>query len=392
MRPKLLRIVTVPISFKVLLRGQLRFMKKMGFDVMGVSSDGKEVPTVEANEDIVVWRLKMTRVISPLHDIIALIKFIQFCRKEKPLIVHSHTPKAGIIGMLGSWFAHVPIRLHTVAGLPLLEATGLKRRLLNFVEYITYACANYVYPNSQGLYHIILREGFTYKEKLKVIANGSSNGIDTTHFSKEKVSREEISHLRQQLSIDDNDFVYIFVGRLVTDKGINELIVAFESLIVHKKAKLILVGPFESNLTPLLDETMAAIENNPHIISVGFQEDVRPYFAISDCLVFPSYREGFPNVVMQAGAMELPSIVTDINGCNEIIKNGLNGMIIPPKNADALKDAMQEIMKNQALYIHLKHNARPMITTRYEQKVVWNAILNEYDRLLQEKGIERQNV
>jgi glycosyltransferase involved in cell wall biosynthesis len=175
--------------------------------------------------------------------------------------------------------------------------------------------------------------------------------------------------------------VFIFVGRLVGDKGINELITAFKQLKITN-VKLLLVGPLESELDPLLSETLQEIEQNPLIISIGFQKDVRPYFAISNCLVFPSYREGFPNVVMQAGAMELPSIVSNINGCNEIIKEAQNGLIIPPKNSIALHQAMRKIQEDKALYQTLQNNSRKMIVERYEQEKIWKAILEEYEQLL----------
>lgn len=381
--PKLLRITTVPISLKTLLKGQHRFMSQNGFDVLGVSSSGNALNEVAQNEKIAVYTVEMTRIISPLKDIKSLWSFYKLCKRERPAIVHSHTPKAGIVGMLGAKLADVPIRLHTVAGLPLMEATGRKRRLLDFVEKLTYSCATKVYPNSKGLYDFILQNNFTAEEKLKVIANGSSNGIDTIYFSAQAITQEQIITLKTSLGIHENDFVYVFVGRLVGDKGINELISAFSQLETPN-SKLLLVGSFESELDPLQPETLKVIETHPNIISVGFQSDVRPYFAISDCLVFPSYREGFPNVVMQAGAMELPSIVTDINGCNEIIVEGENGTIIPVKNIEAIKTAMQKMMNNKEFYLKLKENARPMIQSRYEQSVVWNALLEEYQMLIKD--------
>lgn len=385
---KLIRITTVPISFKVLLKGQLRFMASNGFDVKGVSSDGEELKEVLENEGIVMEAINMSRKITPFQDLKSLWKMWNFLRKEKPQIVHTHTPKAGIIGMLAARLAGVPHRLHTVAGLPLMEATGIKRKILNFVEKLTYSSATRVYPNSKGLYDFILQNNFTQSNKLKIIANGSSNGINTTFFSPEQVTETERVTLREKLNIQPDDFVFVFVGRIVSDKGINELIKAFSELQTAENneligIKLLLVGGLESDLDPLNPETLAEINQNRDIISVGFQQDVRPFFAISDALVFPSYREGFPNVVMQAGAMGLPSIVSDINGCNEIIVEGENGLIIPPKNVEKLKEKMLTLARDKNLYIKLKENSRRMIENRYEQSVVWNALLEEYEGLLQ---------
>ena len=385
---KLIRITTVPISFKVLLKGQLRFMTSNGFDVKGVSSEGEELREIHENEGIVMEAINMSRKITPFQDLKSLWKMWNFLRKEKPQIVHTHTPKAGIIGMLAARLAGVPHRLHTVAGLPLMEATGIKRKILNFVEKLTYSSATRVYPNSKGLYDFILQNHFTQSNKLKIIANGSSNGINTTFFSPAQVSEIEKVALREKLNIQPDDFVFVFVGRIVSDKGINELIKAFSELQAAGNneltgIKLLLVGGLESDLDPLNPETLAEINQNRDIISVGFQQDVRPFFAISDALAFPSYREGFPNVVMQAGAMGLPSIVSDINGCNEIIVEGENGLIIPPKNVEKLKEKMLTLARDKNLYIKLKENSRRMIENRYEQFVVWKALLEEYEGLLQ---------
>jgi len=387
MRTKLLRVTTVPISLKTLLKGQHSFMSTNGFEVIGISSQGSELRDVHIEENIPVVALEMTRTISPINDLMSLWKFYNLCKKEKPVIVHSHTPKAGLVAMLGAKIAGVPIRLHTVAGMPLMEAKGIKRFVLDLVEKLTYASATGIYPNSKKLYDFIIDEGYSSPRKVKVIANGSSNGINTSFFCKDKMSEEQKSLLRKNLNILRQDFVFIFVGRLVGDKGLNELVKAFTKIKDHS-VKLLLVGSLESELDPLHPETLQEIENNANIIFAGFQKDVRPYFIISDALVFPSYREGFPNVVMQAGAMELPAIVSDINGCNEIIVEGKNGTIIPVKNVVAIKDAMEMMLIDKERYSYMKSNARNMITERYEQQVVWEALLTEYKSLLKAKGLD----
>ncbi|TXK75414.1 glycosyltransferase family 4 protein [Mesonia sp. HuA40] len=379
---KLIRITTVPLSLEKLLEGQLEYMQQY-YEVTGISADCEKLEELGRARHYNTFPVEMTRQITPWQDVKALWRLYNYLKQEKPTIVHTHTPKAGIVGMLAAKLAGVPIRLHTVAGLPLMEATGIKRKILNAVERVTYACATKVYPNSVGLQKFILKQGFTHKNKLKIIGQGSSNGIDTSHFDPKIYDESIIVELRKELGITSEDFVFIFVGRLVSDKGINELVQAFQNLklkggISGQNAKLLLVGPLETELDPLHEETLEAIASNAAIISVGYQEDVRPYLAVSDALAFPSYREGFPNVVMQAGAMGLPAIVSDINGCNEIIIPNKNGIIIPPKNTEALQDAMQELMHNQNLYQQLKSNARNLITTRYERQKVWEALLEEY--------------
>ena len=379
MENKLIRITTVPLSLEKLLENQLEFMSEF-YDITAVSSDKEGLEKFGKNQKVNTFQLELTRTITLIKDIKAVIRLFKFLKKEKPFIVHTHTPKAGVVGMLASYFAKTPIRIHTVAGLPLLEVKGLKRILLNFVEKITYGCATKIYPNSSGLEKIILENKFTTKEKLKVIANGSSNGIDTSYFNPNLFSEEEKLVLKNKLKIQKDDFVFIFVGRLVGDKGINELVAAYEKF-QNENTKLLLVGSLEMELDPLKEKTLTSIMINKNIISVSFQKDVRPYFTISDVLVFPSYREGFPNAVLQAGAMNLPSIVTNINGCNEIIEDGVNGLIIPAKSIDETYMAMKKIIEDKELKTNLQQHSRRMIQSKYERKIVWEALLEEYKSL-----------
>ncbi|QBN19827.1 glycosyltransferase family 1 protein [Flavobacterium nackdongense] len=378
---KLVRITTVPISLEKLLENQLRFMSQY-YDVTAISSDKERLEYIGKQQKVSVYAVEMTRKITPLQDLKSVWKLYNYFRKEKPFIVHTHTPKAGTVGMIAAKLAGVPNRLHTIAGLPLMEATGMKRKLLDLVEKITYGAATHIYPNSSGLKEIIIQENYCKPQKLTVIGNGSSNGINTNYFDTDHFSSEIKEDLKLKLGICPKDFVFIFVGRLVGDKGINELVKSFTQLNLER-IKLLLVGSQESDLDPLQAETMQHINSNPNIIAVGHQNDVRPYFAISDALVFPSYREGFPNVVMQAGAMGLPCIVSNINGCNEIIKDKENGLIIPTKNAEVITNAMRILFEDAGLYVELKKKARSMITERYEQEVVWKALLAEYQKLEQ---------
>ena len=385
---KIIRITTVPMSLGGLLKGQLKFMSNY-FKIVGVSSNGNiegdkdGLNEVAEQEGIEVIGVDMTRRITPIKDLKSVYQLYKVFKKEKPEIVHSHTPKAGTVSMLAAKLAGVPNRLHTIAGLPLLVVEGPKRKLLNLVEKFTYACATKIYPNSFGLKEIILDHNFTKASKLKVIGNGSSNGIDTSFFDPSLYSKEQSSSLRKELNIGLNDLVYVFVGRMVKDKGINELIAAFKKIsLEHANAKLLLVGSYERDLDPVLPETETEINSNSNIIPVGWQNDVRPYFAMSNVLVFPSYREGFPNVVMQSGAMSLPSIVTNINGCNEIIKNGENGFIIEVKNANQLHDSMKHFLTNESLLQKMSSSARSIICESYERKYVWESLLKEYNQLV----------
>ncbi|MDG2492630.1 MAG: glycosyltransferase family 4 protein [Flavobacteriaceae bacterium] len=375
---KLIRITTVPLSLEKLLENQPRFFSSY-FDITLVSSDKNSLSEIASEQGVKCFPLEMTRKITPLQDLRCLVQLVRFLRKEQPHFVHSHTPKAGIIGMLAAYIARVPVRMHTVAGMPLMEVTGFKRRILNLVERITYCCATRVYPNSKGLKDFIIQNKLCKASKLKVLGSGSSNGIDTSYFDPDQVSENQKDTLKKELHIKSTDYVYCFVGRLVKDKGINELIEAFAAISdKNKTAKLILVGHTEVDLDPLLPETLRSIESNENITEVGFQNDIRPYLSIAHVFTLPSYREGFPNVVLQANAMGIPCIVSDINGCNEIISLGDNGLIIPSKNSSILQEKMELICSDPNQIKLNKTEIRALIKTKFERKVFWHLLLEEY--------------
>lgn len=386
MKKKLIRITTVPISLKMFLKDQLKFMDQY-FDVIALSSSGKELQEIEESHGLKVKAIEMSREITPVRDMISLWKITLYFLKEKPDIVHTCTPKAGLVGMMAALFARVPHRMHTVAGMPLMESSGLKRKILMFVEWLTYKCATNVYSNSTGLKDFIVDQKLIGKDKIKVLGHGSSDGMNSSYFSKTKDVLETGSKIKNDNKLSDDDFIFIFIGRIVRDKGINELLNSFDRLTkTEQKIKLLLVGPFEDHLDPISEESRDILKNNENIIELGFQNDVRPFLVISDCLVFPSYREGFPNVVMQAASMGLPAIVSDINGCNEIVEDGVNGLIIPVKDTEALQDSMRKIYEDQELRDRLAQNARKQIVERYDQAFVWQAIKDEYMSLSTKTG------
>lgn len=375
---KLIRITTIPLSIEKLLENQPRFFSTF-FDITLVSSDENSLSKIASDQGVQYFPIELTRKITPFQDLICLVQLVRFLRKQKPRFVHSHTPKAGIVGILAAYIARVPIRMHTVSGLPLMEATGFKRTVLNWVEKLTYKCATKVYPNSKGLQDFILQNKYCPPQKLKVIGSGSSNGIDTSYFDPEQVTPAQQVELKDELNIKLKDFVFCFVGRLVKDKGINELIDAFVQISKkYSSAKLLIVGHTEADLDPLLPETLHNIKFNDRIIEVGFQKDIRPYLAIANVFTFPSYREGFPNVVLQANAMGVPCIVSDINGCNEIIKQGENGVIIPVKNIQILRQQMEFFMENPNHLKASKSEIRNFIKSKFERKVFWKLLLEEY--------------
>tara|TARA_R110000796_G_scaffold71409_5_gene162182 strand:- start:48960 stop:50078 length:1119 start_codon:yes stop_codon:yes gene_type:complete len=363
------------MSLSLLLKGQFAYFQSKGLVVEVGSASGYEIENIVKCEKIVHHEFLFTRNISPLKDLKAFFQLASFLRKNSFDIVHTHTPKAGLIGMMAAWFCGVPVRMHTVAGLPLMETKGLKRRVLVFVERITYRCATKVYPNSFAQCEFIQQNIYPKVGKIKVIGNGSSNGIDCDHFQATPSLLDNAKQIRAKLGISSGQRIAIFVGRVTGDKGINELINAFKKF---DNLDLILVGPFEPELDPLEVSVMNEIKTNSKVHFVGFQSDVRPYLLASDFLVFPSYREGFPNVPMQAGAMGLPSIVTNINGCNEIVVHEKNGLIVTPKDTKSLSSAILRLLTDKPLMDTLKCNARDMIVNRYDQKSLWEALHSEY--------------
>lgn len=380
---KIIRTATVSISLDILLKGQLAFLKEH-YEVVAVSGQDVHLDNVANREGVRTIPVSFQRQISPFKDFISLLKLYKVLRKEKPLIVHSITPKAGLLTMIAGYFAGVPIRVHTFTGLVFPYKKGFIHHLLLFLDKVLCRFATHIIPEGEGVKKDLLAFKVT-KKPLKVIANGNVNGIDLDFFNPNKVSQVEQENLKQQLHINPTDFVFVFIGRLVSDKGINELVAAFTDLSKqNSNCKLLLVGPFESELDPLNRETLDLISSNKSIISVGFQEDIRPYLALSDVFVFPSYREGFPNVVLQAGAMNLPCIVTDISGSNEIILQNENGIILPIKNKKAIFDGLNTMLLDVELRSKCKFNARHLISSRYEQSQVWNSLLKEY-QILEEK-------
>ena len=380
MKHKLIRTATVATSLNILLKGQLQFLNQH-FEVIAISGQDKDLLAVSDREKVKTISVSFQRQISIVQDIISLYKLYRILKSEKPLIIHSITPKAGLLSMIAGYFAKVPIRMHTFTGLVFPSKVGLIKQILIAMDKLLCCFATHIYPEGEGVKNDLIQYKITSKS-LKIIANGNVNGVDCDFFNPEIISHNEKNALKKQLSISETDFVFIFVGRIVQDKGINELIDAFLLLSESNNcAKLLLVGPFEQHLNPIKPETLFQIQNHKQIISVGFQDDVRPYFAISNCLVFPSYREGFPNVVLQASAMNLPSIVTNINGSNEIISHNVNGLIIPSKNSEVLFAAMKAIIFDVDLYTILKSNCRKNCVLKYSQISVWNAILEEYKAL-----------
>lgn len=373
---KLFRISTIPTSLETLLKGQLKMLSEY-YEVVAVSSPGEKMKVLEEREGVRTVSIPMERRISLVKDFISLLRLIVLFAKERPDMVHSITPKAGLLSMLAAWITRVPVRMHTFTGLVFPTATGKMQKLLIAMDRLTCFCATHINPEGEGVKRDLVNYNITSRP-LHIIANGNVNGIDLEYFDKTPEVVEKACSYKKE-----GTFTFCFVGRMVRDKGINELVHSFLRLYQKdERVRLLLVGPFEKELDPVLPEVEEHILHHPGICYMGYQNDVRPFLVASDALVFPSYREGFPNVVIQAGAMGLPAIVTDINGCNEIVLPDLNGVIIPSKDEQALYESMKYFASHPVEVERMAANARPLIASRYEQRIVWNALLDEYKSII----------
>lgn len=377
-KKKIIKVAAVPQSLNVLLRGQMAMLSEY-YDIVCVASPGKALEEVGERESVRTTAIPIERRISPLKDIISLWRLFLLFLRERPDMVHSITPKAGFLSMLAARFAGVPVRMHTFTGLIFPTSSGFRRKLLMMTDRMTCKCATHINPEGKGVKSDLERYGITNKP-MDIIGNGNVNGINLDFFKRsDDVIRLSIPYFKPEL------ITFLFIGRIVRDKGINEMVRSFER--IHRKysaTRLLLVGSLEEKTDPVDSDVLSFIRNSDAVEYVGFQSDVRPFFAVSDVFVFPSYREGFPNVVMQAGAMGLPCIVTDINGSNEIIEDGRNGVIIPSKDEPALYDAMEMFLKEPELIMSLSKDARSMIADRYDQKHFWTLLLDYYRKILRQ--------
>lgn len=372
-KKKIIRAATVPQSLNTFCKGVLKELSQ-DYEVVALASPGPVLDEVAQREGVRVIAVPMERHISLISDLKSLWKMWCVMRRERPDMVHSITPKAGLICMVAAWLARVPRRVHMFTGLVWPTSTGLKRRILMATDWLTCACATHIIPEGEGVKNDLLNHHITRKP-IKVLGYGNIRGIDLEHYDP---------------SLYDNPghdgFTFVFVGRIVRDKGINELVAAFDRLHVeHPDTRLVLIGAREDNLDPVLPETLDRINQGNGIDAVGRQSDVRPYYVNADALVFPSYREGFPNVVIEAGAMGLPSIVTDINGSREIIVDGQNGVIIPPRDEDELYQAMKRFVTKPDVVASMASQARQMVASRFEQSYVRQCLYDFYREILEKE-------
>jgi len=385
--PKLIRITTAPISLKVLLSGQMKYMQENGFDVVMVSSDGKELGDVKANEGCRHHIIPMTRRMTPFADVRCLWLLYRFFKKEKPAIVHSHTPKAGLLSMLAAKLAGVKIRIHTIAGLRFVTTKGFSRRVLIFMEKLTGKAATHVWPNSFSLEEYIKENKLVSPAKLEVIGWGSSNGIKLSRYSPAAIEEEKLQDTKKLIQYDPSFIYFLSVGRIVHDKGMDELLNAFVRLYsINPAVRLLLVGAFEDEVDPVSDTTRQLINTHPAVIMAGWSDAVEYFMPLSFALVHPSHREGFPNVLLQAGAMGCPVICSRIDGNIDIVKHQQTGLIFEVKNEDELYSQLKYALENPAILQQYATTLRRQIEQYFDQPIVHSLLHKKYMELLAAQG------
>lgn len=379
---KIIRATTVPMSLNAFCKGMLKELSS-NYDVVALSSPDKELNEVAEREGVRTIAVPMERHISLWRDLKALIQMIGVFRKEKPTMVHSMTPKAGLLCMLAGWLTGVPVRVHTFTGLVWPTSKGLKKTVLMLTDKLTCACATHIIPEGEGVKSDLITGKIT-KKPLKVLGYGNVRGVDMDFYSKLRL--KDSRFMVDLLAKKGDSFVFLFVGRIVRDKGVNELCKAYQR--IHSQfpnTRCWLVGPYEDSLDPIDSESRQLIgvaDNGLETVGAKSGDELLAYYAVADCFVMPSYREGFPNTVLEAGAMGLPSIVTDINGSREIVKQGENGVIVPSKDADALFEAMFTMINDKMAREKMAGKAREMIATRFEQGYVRKCLYEFYEDIL----------
>lgn len=376
--PKFIITTTIPLTY-IFFKGQCRALSEV-YDVCAVSSPGNLLAQFALQEGVRYKKMKMEREISLIKDMLALIKWIWLMICERPFVVHANTPKASLLATVASWLTFRPHRIYMCHGLRYQGFCGAKRRLLVLMEKITCFCATKVICVSDGVREQFAKDGICSLEKSMVVLNGSANGVDTDYFNPEIV---DDSSVRQQYGLKENDIVCVFIGRMVRDKGCELLFKAIETL--HKKderVKLLLVGGRIDDTDAISAEAETILAKSEFIIECGAQKDVRPFLKAANFLVLPSFREGFGQVLIEANSMGIPVIASDIIGCNNVVKDGVNGFLCEPRSQESLEEKVHRMITDAELYETMKRQCRTYCIDNYDRKSVSKAYVEYYASML----------
>jgi glycosyltransferase involved in cell wall biosynthesis len=377
LKKKLLIVTTVPDTFEYILMSQPRFLHQH-FHVTVASSNPERLAKFAQIEGVDFATVEMARGIAPLRDLKSIWSMAALLLRLQPDVVHSYTPKAGMVCAIAGFIARVPVRIHTFTGLIFPTCRGLKQRLLKSIDWLVCRLNTHIVPEGQGVLSDLAP---ICRKPLKVIGNGNIAGIDLRYFDwQNQQVLSAAAELKAQYQLQDKK-VFCFIGRLNVDKGLKELCQAFADLDQTKTALLIVGGLDDEK--PIDEATLQQITQLSGIIWLGLQADVRPALSAADVFVLPSYREGFPNVLLQASAMAKPSIVTNVSGSNEIIQQNVNGWIVPIKNVHALQCQMAAVIQiNNAELRQKGQNALKLVTERFERRSYQQQLLQFYQDIL----------
>lgn len=378
---KVVHIVTVPESL-FFLRGQGEYFGEHGVEIVAISSPDAALDSFGDREGIRTIGIPLARKISPLADLASIWKLLRVLRKERPDIVHAHTPKGGLLGTIASRLARVPVTIYHIRGLPYMVLSGMQRRLLMTTEWVSCKLANQVFSVSHSIADVAVADRLVPPEKIKVLLKGSGNGVDTRErFNPANTPAEDRLSIRTAYGIPDDAVVCLFVGRITADKGVRELAEAWQKVAErHPDAYLLVLGAQDARL-PLDSKSMRILEALPSVILAGKQSNTNVYYAASNMVILPTYREGFPNVLLEAAAMGKAAIATDVPGCIDAIEDGVTGDLVPVKDADALADAIAALIADPERRKYYGAAARKRVVEYFDSRLIWEAMLAEYTRL-----------
>jgi glycosyltransferase involved in cell wall biosynthesis len=364
------------------LRGQVGYVKGRGFAIHAITSPGPELDAFGRREEVPVHAVEMPRRVTPLRDLVAVGRLWRTLRRIRPDVVHAATPKGGLLGMIAATLARAPVRIYHVRGLPFVTATGNRRRLLRATEWVSCTLAHRVLAVSHSMRKIAVEEGLCPAGKIEVLLGGSGNGVDADGRFRpqpETVRREE----RARLGVPEDALAVLYVGRLVRDKGVRELARAWGELREHHpRLHLVLAGRIEAEEDAIPPEVVAALRADPRVHLPGVVRDMPRLYAACDVVALPTYREGFPNVALEAAAMALPIVATDVPGCVDAVVDGETGILVPARDPAALRDALDRYLADPALRARHGEAARRRVLRDFRQEAIWQAVADEYERLL----------
>lgn len=372
---KICYVATVPLTIRSFFIPQIKFLSNQGFDVSVICSPDDSI-ALELEENITFIPVEIPRGISVVGSLKAMKNLYNVFKKEKFDLIQYSTPNAALYTSVAAKLAGCNIRNYHLMGLRYLGTEGFGKVILKTLEKMTCRFSTHVECVSRSNMELGIREGLFPKEKVTVVWNGSSGGVDLSRFdySKREQWRKEV---REELGYTDSDFVYGFVGRITGDKGINELLQAYFSL--RTTDKLFLIGRTEDNQT-LSPQLIEKTKNDPNIQIHPPATDIERYFAAIDVLILPSHREGFGNVIIEAAAMGVPTIVSDIPGPTDAIERDKTALAVPVKDAGALAKAMKEIKSRD--YVTMGQNAVQYVREKFDSSVLCEKVLERKQELL----------